>query len=48
MSKTLRYSPRGLGFDAWTPGAILPDLWFNTLEEIREFAEELGFKLKRI
>ena len=46
--KTIRYSPRGLGYDVWMPEAVLPDIWFSDLDELREFAEELGFKLKMI
>ena len=48
--RTLRYSRRGLGYDAWTPeaGKGLPDLWFSSLEDIREFANNLGYRLKSI
>ena len=44
-----RYCIKGLGYEVWSPGNQgLPEFWLSTIEEVREFAEAMGWQLRSI
>lgn len=46
-SNLARYAICGLGYSVWSPGNKgLPEYWFGSLREVREFAAEMGWQLK--
>ncbi len=43
-----KYFQKGLGYALMAPGDDGYYFWFGSLKEVREFAEDMGWKLKYV